>query len=46
MYNESRFYLSKGYKEDPHSEWIRIGKKESDGLNLDLGESHEKGEFY
>ena len=43
---EGRYFLSKGYKEDPHSEWIGIGKKESNGFNLDLRESHEKGEFY
>lgn len=37
---ESRFYLSKGYKEDSHSEWIRIGKEETKGSNLDPGETH------
>ena len=37
---ESRFYLSKGYKEDSHSEWIRIGKEQTKGYNLDPGETH------
>lgn len=37
---ESRFYLSKGYKEDSHSDWIRIGKEETKGSNLDPGETH------
>lgn len=32
---ESRFYLSQGYKEDSHSEWIRIGKEKSKGSSLD-----------
>ncbi|MDY0143542.1 MAG: hypothetical protein RBR97_16785 [Bacteroidales bacterium] len=42
---EGRYFLSKGYKEDPHSEWIGIGKKESNGFNLELGESHERCYF-
>jgi|GEM_PF-4803730 hypothetical protein len=37
---ESRFYLSNGYKEDSHSEWIRIGKEETKGSSLDPGETH------
>jgi hypothetical protein len=34
------FYLSKGYKEDSHSEWIRIGKEQTKGSNLDPGETY------
>jgi len=37
---ETRFYLSMGYKEDLHSEWIRIGKEYTKGSNLDPGETH------
>jgi len=37
---ETRFYLSMGYKEDLHSEWIRIGHEFTKGSNLDPGETH------
>ncbi|MCD6149915.1 hypothetical protein J7J13_04000 [bacterium] len=37
---ETRFYLSMGYKEDLHSEWIRIGREYTKGSNLDPGETH------
>jgi len=37
---ETRYYLSKGYKEDSHSEWIRVGKDNTKGRNLDPGETH------
>lgn len=40
----SRFYLSKGYKEDAHSEWVRVGTDETLGSNLDEGESHSEQE--
>jgi len=41
---ESRFYLSKGYKEDSHSEWIRVGRDYTKGSNLDPGETHSETE--
>lgn len=41
---ESRFYLSKGYKEDSHSDWIRIGKEETKGSNLEVGETQREEE--
>jgi hypothetical protein len=41
---ESRFYLSRGTKEDAHSEWIRVGTDETLGSNLDEGESHSEQE--
>jgi surface antigen len=34
-----RFYLSNGYKEDAHNEWIRIGIQEIQKGNLDMGET-------
>lgn len=37
---ETRFYLSMGYKEDLHSEWIRIGREYTKGSNLDPEETH------
>ncbi|EKE11233.1 MAG: hypothetical protein ACD_15C00114G0012 [uncultured bacterium] len=37
---ESRFYLSKGYKEDAHSEWIRFDREQTKGPNLEPGETH------
>jgi len=41
---ESRFYLSMGYKEDNHSDWIRVGTDETLGSNLDPGETHTETE--
>lgn len=41
---ETRFYLSEGYKEDDHSEWIRVGTDETRGDNLDPGETHTETE--
>lgn len=41
---ESRFYLSKGYKEDSHNEWIRVGTDETQGDNLDPWETHTETE--
>ncbi len=35
-----RYYLSKGYKEDSHDKWLRVGKDNIKGRNLDPGESH------
>lgn len=43
-YVYTRFYLSKGYKEDDHSDWIRVGQDETLGSNLDLGETHSEQE--
>lgn len=43
---ESRYYLSKGYKEDSHSEWIRIGSDFTKGSNLDPGESHREDKAF
>jgi len=37
---ETRYYLSQGYKEDNHNDWIRIGKDNTKGRNLDPGETH------
>jgi len=37
---ETRYYLSKGYKEDSHSDWIRVGKDNTKGRNLDPDETH------
>lgn len=42
---ETRFYLSMGYKEDLHSEWIRIGREYTKGSNLDHGETHWEEEM-
>jgi hypothetical protein len=39
---ESRYYLSKGYKEDSHSEWIKIGSDQTKGSSLDPGEGHRE----
>jgi hypothetical protein len=41
---EVRFYLSKGYKEDSHSVWVRIGKEtiKKDGLRLGDSPNHEE----
>lgn len=43
-YIETRFYLSKGYKEDAHSDWIRVGTDQTLGNNLDPGETHTETE--
>jgi CARDB len=40
----SRVYLSKGYKEDSHNEWIRVGTDETRGDSLDIGETHTETE--
>lgn len=40
----SRVYLSKGYKEDSHNEWIRVGTDETRGDSLDVGETHTETE--
>lgn len=39
-----RFYLSKGYKEDSHSEWIHVGTETIQGSNLETGETHTETE--
>ncbi|QTA83608.1 Uncharacterized protein dnl_60210 [Desulfonema limicola] len=41
---EVRFYLSSGYKEDSHSEWIRIGKETIQKDHLKLGDSPDHEE--
>ncbi len=41
---ELRFYLSNGYKEDSHSEWIRVGKDNTKGRSLDPEETHTETE--
>jgi hypothetical protein len=43
-YVHTRFYLSRGYKEDSHSEWVRVGTDETLGSNLDPGETHSEQE--
>lgn len=40
----SRAYLSRGYKEDSHNEWIRVGTDETRGDSLDVGETHTETE--
>lgn len=40
----SRAYLSDGYKEDSHNEWIRVGTDETRGDSLDVGETHTETE--
>ena len=41
------FYLSKGTKEDPHSEWVRVGREEikKDNLQVKDKPKHEKIAF-
>lgn len=43
-YVHTRFYLSKGYKEDSHNEWVRVGTDETLGDHLDPGETHSEQE--
>lgn len=43
-YVYSRFYLSRGYKEDAHSDWVRVGTDQTLGNNLDPGETHSEQE--
>lgn len=43
-YVYTRFYLSKGYKEDSHNEWVRVGTDQTLGSNLDPGETHSEQE--
>ena len=42
---EGRFYLSKGYKEDAHSDWIRLGKGIIQRYNLELGDKPHREEI-
>ena len=37
---ETRYYLSKGYKEDSHNQWRRVGKDNTKGRNLQPNETH------
>lgn len=39
-YVYTRFYLSKGLKEDSHNTWVRVGTDQTLGSNLDPGETH------
>uniref|UniRef100_UPI004056B434 CARDB domain-containing protein n=1 Tax=Candidatus Electronema sp. TaxID=2698783 RepID=UPI004056B434 len=41
------FYLSKGTKEDPHSEWVRVGREEIKKKNVEVKDKpkHEKIAF-
>lgn len=41
---EVHFYLSKGYKEDAHSEWERVGTDYIHCDNLEHGETHSEEE--
>ncbi len=41
---EGHFYLSKGYKEDPHSEWERKGTDFTQPENLLSGQTHTETE--
>ena len=41
---QARAYLSKGYKEDSHNEWVRVGTDEIRGDSLDVGETHTETE--
>lgn len=43
-YVYTRFYLSRGYKEDSHNEWVRVGTDQTLGSNLDPGETHSEQE--
>lgn len=43
-YVYTRFYLSNGYKEDSHNQWVRVGTDQTLGSHLDPSETHNEEE--
>ena len=41
---KSMFLMSKGYKEDPHGDWQKVGTDETKSENIRVGDSHEEEE--